>query len=69
MRTAVPRLEALLAAEREHRTARFVDTLGDEHAVVDVDDVLPAAGRVEAADELRRRAEASVPNENSTLLR
>ena len=50
-----------------HLLAGPVARLGGEQAVARLDDLLPAAGRVEAAD--RGVPSASVPNEYSSLLR
>ena len=48
---AVEGVEALRARPGEHGLARLVAALGGEQAVRDADDLLPRAGRVEAADE------------------
>ncbi len=48
---AVVGAESLLAAGGEREPAQLVAALGREQAVVDVQDPLPGAGRVEAADE------------------
>ncbi len=47
----VPGAQALLARPREHLLARRVAALGGEQAVVHRQDLVEAAGRVEAADE------------------
>ena len=50
-RAAVVRAQALRARPRQHLLARRVAALGGEQAVVDRHDLVPPAGRVEAADE------------------
>src|SRR6201999_151174 len=48
----IPGAVAALDAERQRLRSHAVDALGDELAVRHVHDVVPAAGRVEAAHEL-----------------
>ena len=59
VRAPVHRAQALRAAPREHLLARAVGRLGGEQAVAHGHDLVPRAGRVEAADErpVGRRAE------------
>src|SRR3954471_17476987 len=58
VRPPVPRFEALRIGPREHLPARRVAPLGGEQDVVDGDDLVEAAGRVEAAHQLPARARA-----------
>src|SRR3954452_23701637 len=52
LRAAVVGAVALLARPGQHGAPRLVAALALQQAVLDVDDVLPRAGRVEATDEL-----------------